>query len=155
MSIVFEESEISYWFMANSAKDQDEWSTAISSGRYVYNMVQTMKTYPYNVYHILRVYPSPPFVCASLYYVCMYVYSYEYLRMAFSELRGQLMHLTGTDPLVENHPLGGIPIKVNIHCYYLRPKPLLCLIIFPHSFMFQNVSPVPGKLKMSLCLCLN
>ena len=34
--------------------------------------------------------------------------------MAFSELRGQLMHLTGTDPLVENHPLGGLPIKVNI-----------------------------------------
>lgn len=33
---VFEESEISYWFMANSAKDQDEWSTAISSGRYTH-----------------------------------------------------------------------------------------------------------------------
>lgn len=33
--IVFEESDISYWFMANSAKDQDEWSTALSSGRYV------------------------------------------------------------------------------------------------------------------------
>ena len=39
--------------------------------------------------------------------------SYEYLRMAFSELRGQLMHLTGTDPLIANHPLGGIPIKVS------------------------------------------
>lgn len=45
--------------------------------------------------------PSPP-LC-----VC----SYEYLRMAFSELRGQLMHLTGSDPLMD-HPLGGIPIKV-------------------------------------------
>ena len=33
--VVFEESDISYWFMANSAKDQDEWSTALSSGRYV------------------------------------------------------------------------------------------------------------------------
>lgn len=58
--------------------------------------------------------------------------SYEHLRMAFSELRGQLMHLTGKvssvwsgggcmydvlvvllqDPLVEDHPLGSLPVTV-------------------------------------------
>lgn len=67
--LVFEDSDIGYSFLANSGKDQDEWTTALNSG------------------------------------------SYEYLRLTFSELRGQLMHLTGKDPLVEDHPLGTLPIK--------------------------------------------
>ena len=52
VSTVFEESDISYWFMANSAKDQDEWSTALSSGRYVcvcLCVLQILIAYPKNV----------------------------------------------------------------------------------------------------------
>lgn len=45
--------------------------------------------------------------------------SYEYLRTLFSDLRGQLLHLTGKDPLVEDHPYYNEPIK--------------------------NVSPIPGE----------
>lgn len=70
-------------------------------------MLQTMKAYPENVYHTHYIIFTILPLC-----VCMCTYSYEYLRMAFSELRGQLMHLTGSDPLMD-HPLGGIPIKVN------------------------------------------
>jgi len=51
--LLFEDGDSGYSFVANSAKEQDEWTTALNSG------------------------------------------SYEYLRLAFSELRGQLMHLTG------------------------------------------------------------
>jgi hypothetical protein len=64
----FDDNDIGYSFVANSAREQDEWCAAI------------MTT------------------------------SYEHLRMAFSDLRGQLMHLTGKDPLVEDHPLGALPI---------------------------------------------
>ena len=76
-------------------------------------MLQIMKAYPENVYHTHYMYvyhPPPSVVCVC---VCVCTCSYEYLRMAFSELRGQLMHLTGSDPLMD-HPLGGIPIKVNV-----------------------------------------
>lgn len=94
---MFEESEISYWFMANSAKDQDEWSTALSSGRYHINNISILFLFFIPAVFILLLRPC----------------SYEYLRMTFSELRGQLIHLTGADPLLENHPLGGLPIKVS------------------------------------------
>jgi inositol polyphosphate-4-phosphatase len=66
--LMFDEDGVGYSFVANSAREQDEWRTAVATT------------------------------------------SYEYLRMAFSELRGQLMHLTGKDPLVEDHPLGALPI---------------------------------------------
>lgn len=91
---VFEDSDLGYHFVANSAKDQDEWSTALNSGRY-------------------RIHERNK--CESSSFVCFPKHSYEYLRLAFSELRGQLMHLTGQDPLVEDHPLGTLPIKV----YYI------------------------------------
>lgn len=42
-----------------------------------------------------------------------HVLRYEHLRAAFSDLRGQLIHLTGQDPLHEDHPLGALPIKVS------------------------------------------
>ena len=70
--IVFEESDISYWFMANSAKDQDEWSTALSSGRYVCQFVcykKIMKAYPENVYHTYWIYvyvDLPPTLCVCV-----------------------------------------------------------------------------------------
>lgn len=67
--LVFEDSDIVYFFMANFAKDQDEWMRALRMA------------------------------------------GYEYLRAAFSDLRGQLIHLTGKDPLQEDHPLGALPIK--------------------------------------------
>jgi inositol polyphosphate-4-phosphatase len=70
--LMFDEDGVGYSFVANSAREQDEWRTAIATT------------------------------------------SYEYLRMAFSELRGQLMHLTGKDPLVEDHPLGTLPITVRL-----------------------------------------
>ena len=31
---VFEDCDLGYHFVADSAKDQDEWSTALNSGRY-------------------------------------------------------------------------------------------------------------------------
>lgn len=67
--LVFEDSDMTYFFMANFAKDQDEWMRLLN------------------------------------------VAGYEYLRAAFSDLRGQLIHLTGQDPLQEDHPLGALPIK--------------------------------------------
>ncbi|XP_064405086.1 inositol polyphosphate-4-phosphatase type I A-like [Halichondria panicea] len=67
--LAFDESEFGYLFTANSARDQDEWTTALNSS------------------------------------------SYEYLRVLFSDLRGQLLHLTGKDPLVEDHPYFNEPIK--------------------------------------------
>ena len=130
---VFEESEISYWFMANSAKDQDEWSVALSSGRYHTN----------NEAHLCFCLSYP-----NLFILLFQTCSYEYLRMAFSELRGQLMHLTGMDPLMESHPLGGLPIKVS-SCYLTHTvccDEYCMLWILPLIFLFQNVSPVPGKL---------
>ncbi len=64
--------------------------------------------------------PSP---CqCSLSYVT-WTCSYEYLRVLFSDLRGQLLHLTGKDPLVEDHPYFNEPIK--------------------------NISPIPGKVSLN------
>lgn len=61
------------------------------------------------VYIIL---PPPSSHYFALFTLCVCVCSYESLRTAFSDLRGQLIHLTGRDPLQENHPLGALPIKV-------------------------------------------
>ncbi len=74
----------------------------------------------HTVYNVYLPSLPPLLVC-----VCVCVCSYEYLRMAFSELRGQLMHLTGSDPLMD-HPLGGIPIKVY---YYIQECFLLCSML--------------------------
>lgn len=62
--LVFQDSDIGYWFFADSAREADEWITILN--------------------------------CAS----------YEYLRTQYSELRGQLMHLTGKDPIGQGGPLG-------------------------------------------------
>lgn len=47
---------------------------------------QYVDNYLQRVYMLVRV------VCVTC---CLSICSYEYLRLAFSELRGQLMHLTG------------------------------------------------------------
>ncbi len=63
-------------------------------------------------------------------HVCLLVCSYENLRMAFSDLRGQLIHLTGQDPLKQDHPLGALPVKVS---------PLLLADVWPLSFLLPSL----------------
>lgn len=133
----FDGNDVGYSFVANSAREQDEWCSAITSTRSACS------------HRLHRLVSGNGMFCCS----------YEHLRMAFSELRGQLMHLTGKvsselsgggwvygvllvllqDPLVEDHPLGSLPVTVTTSisslCLYS-----VCCALSP----LQTVSAVPA-----------
>jgi hypothetical protein len=110
----FDDNDIGYSFVANSAREQDEWCAAI------------MTT------------------------------SYEHLRMAFSDLRGQLMHLTGKDPLVEDHPLGALPITTVSVLPATAPafdgEPIFELSLACSSLVGSLHNAVPSALIVTSCM---
>ena len=59
--------------------------------------------------------------------------------MAFSDLRGQLIHLTGQDPLQENHPLGSLPIKVHLLCWEESGLVFWLMFLLPFLYVCMHV----------------
>ena len=60
ITAVFEDSDIGYSFLANSGKDQDEWTTALNSGRSGRNPL---------IIIIIPLAPSPPSLLLCRLYV--------------------------------------------------------------------------------------
>ena len=101
--------------------------------------------------------------------------------MAFSDLRGQLIHLTGQDPLQEDHPLGALPIKVIIllvfcllkinishfsfrifqlcqvrdhYLLYVALETVYCIIVIASAPAYDGEPAFELSLGKRLCVCL-
>ena len=112
--LFFDDDPDSYWFMANTGRDSDEWIRSFS--------------------------------CAS----------YEYLRTSLGELRGQLMQITGKDPLIEGHPFGDFPVKNTLAITASAPglggEALFELTLACSSLVGSSRDSVPSTLIVTSCM---